>query len=786
MSHGLPQKPTLPSQAAQGGRQPQGAYSWQQPQPVSPQHRGQQPGVTSPKSAMGGYLSVLQPQAPPHQHGGSRSPSPRPAPISVPPVRASSPAPVSSASFPAGGHSRQNSGDYNRSAGYGAGGAPTSPSLPLPKASGQPKGQEDAGPYGVRFGEATYQDFQDDSYLTQKELEDAFAKMDSNGNGSLSKLELIAAVTRDREIADMLGMDGESLLSDETSFDALHQIYEEMSAGKKGVDFVAFSKFVRKATTVKTPKTSKMQEMFNLIDVDGNGYISKLELVAAMQGNKDVDEFLTPGVDSRSVMDDESMFDRVDALFESIAAGKKRIGFADFERYYRKAVTAAMPRAPSSSRRAATRLFIIGPGFGNQINPRQSHMIEAAGYQIRWCFNIPNPEVPNFPVEPYLDQIKSEMDAFKPDIIAAASKGGVYLVGLWARGYWKGPTLMLNAHPMMTRLPKDVQLVVASGSNDEVYPNTRTELENLMATGQPNKAFLYYTANSGQLQSGQLSRVGDYHNMESILNHDCLPRLIDATLCPAGPEVHFVSTWGERLSEERRRAELWLGYSPESVMRLWETCGKEPRDHLIDVKPHTEEYRHVCEAFKAMPIETQAYILSPPEVWAKVRPLRVQRIENSLQGEASWKPYYKSVCRSLEDQGVEFEPGTHTSWAFHGCDANALESIINNPVAGFQPLASGTRSATLWGSGTYFAREAKYVADGGFCGQPAPDGTRRLLMCLLITGMPCLGSPDHKGVLPFRNKPHRYNCSVDCLASPEVFIVQHTGAAIPCYMITFA
>mmetsp|Transcript_14053 Transcript_14053/g.40460 ORF Transcript_14053/g.40460 Transcript_14053/m.40460 type:complete len:151 (+) Transcript_14053:91-543(+) len=148
-------------------------------------------------------------------------------------------------------------------------------------------------------------------------------------------------------------------------------------------------------------------------------------------------------------------------------------------------------------------------------------------------------------------------------------------------------------------------------------------------------------------------------------------------------------------------------------------------------------------------------------------------------------PYYNSLARAIEDQEVAFEPGVHTSWAFHGADANAIDSIVNNVVAGFQPLASGTRGASLWGSGTYFARDARYVADGGFCGQPAIDGTRRMLACLLMSGIPCLGDPQHKGVLPFRKKPHRYNSSVDCLASPEIYITQQSGAAHAAYLITF-
>ena len=33
---------------------------------------------------------------------------------------------------------------------------------------------------------------------------------------------------------------------------------------------------------------------------------------------------------------------------------------------------------------------------------------------------------------------------------------------------------------------------------------------------------------------------------ESLLHHDVLPRLIDAVLCPEGPEMHFIRTWKER------------------------------------------------------------------------------------------------------------------------------------------------------------------------------------------------------------------------------------------------
>ncbi|CAE7228083.1 PARP10, partial [Symbiodinium necroappetens] len=160
------------------------------------------------------------------------------------------------------------------------------------------------------------------------------------------------------------------------------------------------------------------------------------------------------------------------------------------------------------------------------------------------------------------------------------------------------PTVLINAHPTCRQIPEEANVVVAVGSNDEVYPVQRPDLEALMHTGGQNKTFLYWTADSGRLPSGQISRQGDTHNQESLLHHDVLPRLIDATLCKEGPEMHFHRTWKERLSRERNNAELWLGYSPEQIMRLWSTNGHQSGKHLHDVPMGTEEYRMVNAAFK--------------------------------------------------------------------------------------------------------------------------------------------------------------------------------------------
>lgn len=434
--------------------------------------------------------------------------------------------------------------------------------------------------------------------------------------------------------------------------------------------------------------------------------------------------------------------------------------------------------APPKPGREGVRLLVLGPG--------RDRGLEQAGFQLHFC-GAPDPETPGLCPTSFLPQVKAELDKFRPDAVVAVSFGGAYLALLWQLGYWRGPTVILSAHPSCQTLPPDVPVVVVHGSNDERYPRARESLEQLMSTAGQNRAFLLYTANSGRQTTGHYSRVGDRHSLDSVRHHDCLARLVDAALDAAGPEKHFLRTCRERLQAARLEAEGRLGYTPAELRRSWESGGRGGADdeRLFDVPLGSEEFDLVNTIFKAQPVERAIYQLKPQHVWDATRAVRVQRVENGFQEEGSARPYFDAMRASIEGQGVEFEPGTHTCWGFHGASLDAIESIVSDPVTGFQPLASGTKKASLWGAGTYFARDARYVAEGGFCAAPCADGTQQMLMSLLIIGVPCLGGPEQHGVLPFRRKPHRYNSSVDCLASPEVYVIQHPGGAYPAYVITF-
>jgi len=451
----------------------------------------------------------------------------------------------------------------------------------------------------------------------------------------------------------------------------------------------------------------------------------------------------------------------------------------------RKATVAS--RSETEIDRSMKRILLIGPGFGMVINPDQANIIEKAGYRVFRCTRLPNPDQRGFDADRYLDIIAADIERFQPHVVAAASKGGIYVVRMWKARLWQGPTLLINAHPSCRELPLGMPVVLAHGSNDEIYPRSRRDLEALLSTGSPNQCFLYFTSNSGVLSSGRYTRIGDGHIMASLLKRDCLPRLVDSLFCQQGPEVHMMRTWRDQLCDRRIAAENWLGCCLKSFCGLWTSRVNNDQSLFKSIRPNSHEFQKVVDVFKALPRVAPTYQSCTVSEWGTVRVVRVERIENMAQINACSEPYYSAMIHSLKSQGLEFEAGVHSCWAFHGCHRDALDLIVEDPLQGFRPSLSpySPRSRRLWGAGTYFARDASYVVGGRFCGAPDLDGTRKMLMCLLFLGMPCAGDPQHVGSLPYRQKAYRYNSSVDSLSSPEIYIMQHSGAIVPAYVITF-
>jgi hypothetical protein len=473
-------------------------------------------------------------------------------------------------------------------------------------------------------------------------------------------------------------------------------------------------------------------------------------------------------------MSDQDAFDAVHRVFDAVAAGKRRIGFEDFRSYFQRArpgdAAPERDRAGSCRGRSDTRVFLLDPSSLH----RQS--VTQAGFSVHWCRGLPNLQPWVTPVPQQLHAIKAEIDSVRPHVLACASQAATCVYALWQAGFWRGPTVLINPQTVCRQIPTDVPVVLIHGGNDAKSRVPRTELERLVAAG------------SGAGCGSFLFMVEPSTFIGSVLQkNDCLPRLLEGAANSDGPEAHFLRTARERKSAERLDAEEWLGHRVEDLRRRWASPGQRGRDAqtLFEVPKDSEEFRRVSQVFKAEPREASAYNAGR-QGFASARVVAVHRVENGLQADGCSRPYTDALSRSLDDQGMNFELGVHTCWAFHGsCE---LDSIVSNPMAGFQPLAAGSKNNTLWGSGTYFARDAKYVADGCFdlTGGRSADGKRRMLMCLLATGLPCLGDPGQKGVLPFRRPPHRFHSAVDSVSNPEIYVVQHPGAAHPAYVITFA
>eukprot|EP00928_Gymnodinium_smaydae_P038466 TRINITY_DN2652_c0_g2_i1.p1 TRINITY_DN2652_c0_g2~~TRINITY_DN2652_c0_g2_i1.p1 ORF type:complete len:955 (+),score=197.02 TRINITY_DN2652_c0_g2_i1:88-2952(+) len=683
---------------------------------------------------------------------------------------------------------------------------PQSPMAPSEQAPPQPQVQLPAW--------MLYPDPAEATISRSDTLGDLYNRLDTDGDGGISLLELLAAVQREPDIAAQVlpGIDCDRLMSDEDTFDAASAIFDAMSGGRKRISRADFECYLRGragadagAQEAQSEADADLRAIFDRIDADGSGAISRLEVLAAASGDPELARILGA---SPAVLGDEDSYDAVLAAFDAMADGSRRVDFASFRAYVRnvgrgadaRKRAAAAPSTTAVADRVQVRVLVLAQGF-EQL-PMHQQLLSKAGFEARWLTEPQLPDAARVPAAllPQEAQraLRPALEDFRPDVLVCAGRGCLYAAALWAgggAGTWTGAFVLISVPPCIGRLPHGPRVLVAQGAHDDLHRRTREDLERLLATGSPNSCALYFSGSSGLLSgSGQVSRRGDDHNMASLLTHDCLPRLIDAA-CTEHPELSLHRSWAGQLSPQRLEAERWLGYGLERLRQRWESSGRSVQavhseeapapKILFEVSPHGEEFQRVAALFRAGPTQTSIYGGCAQAAWECVRILKIERVENGAQEEGAARVYAKSLQRSLEEQGIPMEAGTHSRWAFHG--TTAVESIVGNPLAGFQPLASGLRGASLWGSGTYFARDAKYVSDGQFCGPPSPtDGSRRMLLCLLFTGMACLGDPQHRGVLPIRQGWHRYDSTVDSLANPEIFVVQHPGAAYPAYVITFA
>ena len=91
---------------------------------------------------------------------------------------------------------------------------------------------------------------------------------------------------------------------------------------------------------------------------------------------------------------------------------------------------------------------------------------------------------------------------------------------------------------------------------------------------------------------------------------------------------------------------------------------------------------------------------------------------------------------------------------------------------------------TAHGKGTYFARDAAY--SDGYARPSGPSRHKHMYMCKVLTGEYAQGNSSMVSPPPKPNSPtEMYDCVVDNVNQPRVFVVFHDSQAYPEYLITY-
>ncbi|CAK0879273.1 unnamed protein product [Prorocentrum cordatum] len=490
--------------------------------------------------------------------------------------------------------------------------------------------------------------------------------------------------------------------------------------------------------------------------------------------------------------EEEHVFDEVKRLFHAIAGGRRRIELPDFLRHFRRGALALEPEPPTSAvDRSRARVLVLEAGFGRAGNTGRSAVLEQAGYQLRWASLAPAElGVSGAPTAPQLEGIREQIADFQPDVVVAAAAGTACVAALWGAGCWAGPTVLVDVHPSCRRAcrrgsPSCWRAARAGGRTRRrrrswrpCWPRAPGATASCTARPPPERGCWRRRASRGAPAARRTPCASTIACRASSMRR-CAPRGPRCTCSAAGAPSSAASA--------ARRSGSW-GTAPSACAAggARQAAGAWTTRNCSECRPRATSFaswrrpsgprrarrRAAATARRRGVGQGQGHGGAPRRERGGVRAEHeaLPRVRAQVLGGPGYRvragdPHVLGIPRS----GRGHHPD-HRQRSYHRA-----------PLA-----ASGTSGGSApWGSGTYFARDARRAVAGGLCPRAA-DGTRSVLLCLLTTGVPCLGDPQHRGVLPMRHSPHRYNCAVDSLSSPETYVLQHPGAAHAAYLITFA
>ena len=405
---------------------------------------------------------------------------------------------------------------------------------------------------------------------------------------------------------------------------------------------------------------------------------------------------------------------------------------ADFRAMWAGLVAEYRPPAPPPPGRSSCgKVLVIAPGFGFNATPEQlQKLMDTFPAAIVTSNQHANPEESGFDMSKRIKRILQEIDEHKPKAILCASKGGRYMEELWrlmeagGHDHLKGiGYLMINARLGLTSLPSGVKVIVVQGANEKKWPRPRGydmhgkvedgSLEALIRTGSPGMCYLYYTAD---VESGFGNREGDMHVPASLLEYDCLPRLVDTLLSssPGSLGSIFQASSRKFVSAERRDAENRLGWHPDALRSRF--VGRERR---ADVPKDSEEFKNVETIFKANPTEGVERFYFSDRGTDHLDITKIERVQNRQLKDSvdNTRGRLKELLESFDEK---YQAGVHSRWLFHGAgSADALNKITRIPSAASVRRRRATTARRTSGAMAPTLRVTPHTACTGTTAKPA-------------------------------------------------------------------
>uniref|UniRef100_A0A667Y0K8 Poly [ADP-ribose] polymerase n=1 Tax=Myripristis murdjan TaxID=586833 RepID=A0A667Y0K8_9TELE len=290
----------------------------------------------------------------------------------------------------------------------------------------------------------------------------------------------------------------------------------------------------------------------------------------------------------------------------------------------------------------------------------------------------------------------------------------------------------------------------------------------------------------------------------------------DISFCPHQPALNCVVSMSSDSSGQ-------VVGSDAEVLVL-SSQGTQPSDGVVITKPGNLPTKHIihmvgrtkeaditssmlktlmmCESHKLQSVSFPALgtaVIQPPRTWTRMvnkdmemidlapasgeykklsslcQCFQIQRIQNKYL----WQRY--AVKKQILDK--KYPTNKNELNLYHGTTADICHKINST---GFNRSFCG-RNATVYGNGTYFAKESWYSCQDTYS-NPDVSGLKYMYRARVLVGKPCKGLQGMKEPSPLSaSNPQAglHDSAVDDLQKPFIYVVFCDAGAYPEYLISF-